>query len=50
MRRAAAAHGEREKRNEQRDGNWPDWYAVYIAAEQAGTDLPMRVTIGFVGS
>jgi catechol 2,3-dioxygenase-like lactoylglutathione lyase family enzyme len=40
MRRAAAAHDEREKNNEQRDANWSDWYAAYIAAEQAGTDLP----------
>ena len=41
MRRAAASHGEHEKRNGQRDGNWPDWYAAYMAAEQAGTELPM---------
>ena len=41
MRRAAAAHGEHEKRNGQRDGNWPDWYAAYMAAELAGTELPM---------
>jgi catechol 2,3-dioxygenase-like lactoylglutathione lyase family enzyme len=41
MRRAAAAHGEHEKRNGQRDGDWPDWYAAYMAAEQAGTDLPV---------
>ena len=40
MRRAAAAHGKHEKRNGQRDANWPDWYAAYMAAEQAGTDLP----------
>jgi catechol 2,3-dioxygenase-like lactoylglutathione lyase family enzyme len=40
MRRAAAAHGEHEKHNGQRDANWPDWYAAYIAAEQAGTELP----------
>jgi catechol 2,3-dioxygenase-like lactoylglutathione lyase family enzyme len=40
VRRAAAAHGEHEKRNGQRDANWPDWYAAYIAAEQAGTELP----------
>ena len=40
MRRAASAHGEHEKRNGQHDGNWPDWYAAYMAAEQAGTDLP----------
>ena len=41
MRRAAAAHGEHEKRNGQRDANWPDWYAAYMAAEQAVTELPM---------
>jgi catechol 2,3-dioxygenase-like lactoylglutathione lyase family enzyme len=40
MRRAAAAHGEYQKRSGQRDANWPDWYAAYMAAEQAGTDLP----------
>jgi catechol 2,3-dioxygenase-like lactoylglutathione lyase family enzyme len=40
MRRAATAHGEHEKRNGQRDANWPDWYAAYIASEQAGTELP----------
>lgn len=40
MRRAAAAHGEHEKRSGQRDANWPDWYAKYMAAEQAGTELP----------
>jgi catechol 2,3-dioxygenase-like lactoylglutathione lyase family enzyme len=39
MRRAAAAHAEHEKRNGQPDANWPTWYAAYIAAEQAGTDL-----------
>ena len=41
MRRAAAAHSEHEKRNGRRDANWPDWYAAYMAAEQAGTELPM---------
>jgi len=40
MRRAAAAHGEHEKHNGQHDTNWPDWYAAYMAAEQAGTELP----------
>src|SRR6516162_1528790 len=40
MRRAAAAHGKHEKRNGQHDANWPDWYAAYMAAEQAGTELP----------
>ena len=41
MRRAEAAHGEHDKRNGQRDANWPDLYAAYMAAEQAGTELPM---------
>jgi catechol 2,3-dioxygenase-like lactoylglutathione lyase family enzyme len=41
LRRAAAAHGDHENRNGQRDANWPDRYAAYIAAEQAGTELPM---------
>jgi catechol 2,3-dioxygenase-like lactoylglutathione lyase family enzyme len=40
MRRAAAAHGEHEKRIGAADPNWPDWYAAYMAAEQAGTELP----------
>jgi catechol 2,3-dioxygenase-like lactoylglutathione lyase family enzyme len=41
MRRASAAHGEHEKRIGRADANWPDWYAAYMAAEQAGTELPM---------
>lgn len=40
LRRAEAAHGEHEKRTGVRDANWADWYAAYMAAEQAGTDLP----------
>jgi len=40
LRRAEAAHGEHEKRTGQRDANWPDWYANYMVAEQAGTELP----------
>ena len=40
MRRAEAAVGEHEKSNGQRNAKWPDWYASYMAAEQAGTDLP----------
>jgi catechol 2,3-dioxygenase-like lactoylglutathione lyase family enzyme len=41
MRRASAAHGEHEKRmGGQRDENWPDWYAEYMVAEQAGQPLP----------
>ena len=39
--RAATAHGEHEKRTGgQRDENWPVWYAAYMTAEQAGTELP----------
>jgi catechol 2,3-dioxygenase-like lactoylglutathione lyase family enzyme len=40
MRRAEAAHGQHEKRIGAADPNWPDWYAAYMAAEQAGTELP----------
>ena len=40
LRRAEAAHGQHEKRTGQRDENWPDWYAAYMVAEQAGTELP----------
>lgn len=40
MRRAEAAHGEHEKRTGVRDENWSDWYAAYMVAEQAGTELP----------
>jgi catechol 2,3-dioxygenase-like lactoylglutathione lyase family enzyme len=40
FRRAEAAHGQHEKRTGQRDENWPDWYAAYMVAEQAGTELP----------
>lgn len=40
LRRAEAAHGEHEKRTGQRDTNWPDWYAAYMAAEQTGEELP----------
>jgi catechol 2,3-dioxygenase-like lactoylglutathione lyase family enzyme len=40
LRRAEAAHGEHEKRTGQRDENWPDWYAEYMAAEQSGKGLP----------
>ena len=48
LRRAEAAHREHAKhaggshlfhRSEQ-DENWPAWYAAYLAAEQAGSDLP----------
>ena len=37
LRRAAEAHGVHEKENlgGERDENWPDWYARYLADEQA---------------
>ena len=41
LRRAAAAHGEHEKRTGgEYDKNWPDWYAQYMVAEHAGAALP----------
>jgi hypothetical protein len=40
MRRAAAAHGEHEKRIGEADANWPDWYAEYMVREAAGEELP----------
>jgi catechol 2,3-dioxygenase-like lactoylglutathione lyase family enzyme len=41
MRRASVAHSEHEQRaGGQYDVNWPDWYAAYMIAEQAGTELP----------
>jgi catechol 2,3-dioxygenase-like lactoylglutathione lyase family enzyme len=46
--RAEAAHREHEKRSgrshlfhrSDQDKNWLAWYAAYMVAEQAGTDLP----------
>jgi len=40
LRRAAAAHGEHEKRIGKADPDWPGWYATFMAAEQAGSELP----------
>jgi catechol 2,3-dioxygenase-like lactoylglutathione lyase family enzyme len=40
LRRAAAAHGDHEKRTGKHDENWSDWYAEYIVREQAGEELP----------
>ena len=40
LRRAAAAHGEHEKRTGHQDADWQDWYAEYIVREQAGKQLP----------
>ena len=42
LRRAAAAHGEHEKRSGgQHDANWPDWYAEYMVSERVGKPLPL---------
>lgn len=41
LRRAAAAHGKHEQRLGQPDPNLPDWYAEFMVAEQAGTELPV---------
>ncbi|HUA47002.1 MAG TPA: VOC family protein [Solirubrobacteraceae bacterium] len=49
LRRAEAAHREHEQHNgrshlfhrNDQDANWPAWYAAYMVAEQAGTDLPV---------
>ena len=41
MRRAWAAHDEHEQRIGAADANWPDWYAAYMVAEQAGEELPL---------
>jgi catechol 2,3-dioxygenase-like lactoylglutathione lyase family enzyme len=48
LRRAESAHREHEKRagrshlfhRSDQDENWSAWYAAYVVAEQAGTDLP----------
>ena len=41
LRRAAAAHGEHEKRTGKPDTEgWPDWYAKYMVQEHAGKPLP----------
>jgi catechol 2,3-dioxygenase-like lactoylglutathione lyase family enzyme len=40
LRRAAAAHGQHEKRIGVADANWPDWYAEYMVREQTGQKLP----------
>ena len=38
LRRAEAAHRELHRSDQNED--WPTWYAAYMVAEQAGTDLP----------
>jgi catechol 2,3-dioxygenase-like lactoylglutathione lyase family enzyme len=40
LRRAAAAHGNHEKRIGAADPNWPDWYAEYMVGEHSGEPLP----------
>ena len=40
LERAAAAHGQHEERTGQADADWPEWYAAYMVAEQAGDELP----------
>jgi hypothetical protein len=35
LRRAAEAHGQHEKQTGRPDPDWPDWYARYLAREQA---------------
>jgi catechol 2,3-dioxygenase-like lactoylglutathione lyase family enzyme len=40
LRRAAAAHGEHERRTGQHDAEWADWYAEYIVRERTGQRLP----------
>jgi catechol 2,3-dioxygenase-like lactoylglutathione lyase family enzyme len=48
LRRAAEAHPEHEEHSghshllhrSDREEDWPAWYAAYLVAEQAGTDLP----------
>ena len=40
LRRAASAHGEHEKRIGKADPDWPDWYARFMVAEQAGVEPP----------
>ena len=48
LRRAEAAHAEHQQRTGRshlfrrsgQDEDWPAWYAAYLVAEQAGTDLP----------
>ena len=40
LQRAAAAHGEHERRSGQKDPNWPAWYAEYMVSEPAGKELP----------
>ena len=40
LRRAAAAHGEHERRTGAPDAQWPVWYAEHMVREQSGEELP----------
>jgi hypothetical protein len=40
LKRAAEAHGKHEERTGKSDRDWPDWYALYMVAEQANQELP----------
>ncbi|GAA1703307.1 VOC family protein [Kribbella yunnanensis] len=41
LKRAAAAHGEHEKRHGgEYDEQWPAWYASYMVADRTGQELP----------
>jgi catechol 2,3-dioxygenase-like lactoylglutathione lyase family enzyme len=40
LKRAAAAHGEHERRIGAADPDWPEWYADYMVKERAGEELP----------
>ena len=40
LHRAASAHGEHEKRIGKADPGWPNWYARFMVAEQAGEEPP----------
>jgi hypothetical protein len=37
---AGGKHGEHEKCTGTADEQWPEWYAAYMVAEQAGPELP----------
>jgi hypothetical protein len=38
LRRAEAAHGRYERETGKPDPDWPQWYARYLVAEQAGRE------------
>jgi catechol 2,3-dioxygenase-like lactoylglutathione lyase family enzyme len=41
LKRAAAAHGEHEKRIGKADEGWPRWYAEFLVREHSGQTLPL---------